>query len=189
MVMGIPAPGHATHNLGRKWDRQQYGIRDFAPCYRYLKTMSSSFRSGVSAGRIRWNDTNTEFYIWYTSTNCAKDIEIDYYDLPIPFDGAWAYVANDWFTDISYSTVNFNSCKDTPCTQWYTGTGTPPANQIDLRSVAAHEFGHTVEMGHSEVCDSSCSIMYPWINTGQTRRYLNAHDGQTIRATYPYPAS
>ena len=191
LVIGLPAPGYGTHNKGRTWDQQQFGIRDYAPCYRYLKSMSSSFRSRVSEARTKWNAANTEFYIWYTSSNCAKDIEVDYYDLPIPFDNAWAYVANDWFGNISYSTINFNSCKDSPngCTPWYTGTGTPPDTWIDLISVATHEFGHTVELGHSENCNPSCSIMYPWINPGETRRFLNSHDHQTLRAMYAYPAT
>jgi hypothetical protein len=191
MIAGAPATSSASHNTGRTWDQQQYQWYNYAPCYRYLKNINSDFRSRVSEARTKWNGTNTEFYIWHTTGTCAKDIEIDMYNLPIPFDGQWAYVANDLFTNISYSTINFNSCKDGPngCVFWHTGTGPPPADRIDALSVATHEFGHTIELGHSTVCESSCSVMYPYINVGDRRRNLNSHDYQSIRSMYSYPAT
>lgn len=41
---------------------------------------------------------------------------------------------------------------------WYTGTGTPPANRIDFFSIALHEFGHWLGLGHSDHPDA---VMFP----------------------------
>jgi hypothetical protein len=72
---------------------------------------------------------------------------------------------------------------------WYTSTGTPPANQPDLWSVAAHEFGHAGGFhDHWENYDSSlcgAHTMCKTIPAGTTnRRSLELHDQHTFAIVY-----
>lgn len=195
-----PATGSATHNVWRHWAAQQSGIYNYAPCYWFYAEVPTSFRTRFADARLRWNGAGTEFNLW--PGTCSRDIVVRYFDLAFPFQYAWAFTVNEpspapQTSPITGSTINFNSCMNPvigpggqlgPCVVWYTGTGTPPATQLDAISNQVHELGHTVELTHSSVCDSACSVMYPSIAQGQMRRNLNAHDLASIRAMYAYPA-
>ncbi|KAG8366878.1 hypothetical protein BUALT_Bualt16G0013800 [Buddleja alternifolia] len=61
--------------------------------------------------------------------------------------------------------------------RWSVG---PVANAFDLETIAVHEIGHLLGLGHSSVEEA---IMYPSIGLGQTKN-LHADDIQGIRALY-----
>jgi hypothetical protein len=77
---------------------------------------------------------------------------------------------------------------------WYVGSGTPPSNRDDLRSVVTHETGHTTGwVGHftgSTLCNPNdmatyhtmCATVPPLGTTGW--RYLEAHDLHTYDNAY-----
>jgi hypothetical protein len=62
--------------------------------------------------------------------------------------------------------------------QWSTS---PSGNQIDVESVALHEFGHALGLDHS----SAGTVMAPSILMGTTVRTLHSDDINGIRALYP----
>ena len=69
-------------------------------------------------------------------------------------------------------------------TPWNVGPDPTLYNEIDLESVACHEFGHTLGLGHSSV---SAATMYAYINYGNdTKRTLDQDDINGI--TYLYPS-
>lgn len=82
----------------------------------------------------------------------------------------------------------------TPGVGWYVGSGTPPSNRYDLRSIVTHETGHTTGwVGHftgSTLCDSGdmatfhtmCTPAAPPGTIGM--RYLEAHDVHTYGNAY-----
>ncbi|KAG8366851.1 hypothetical protein BUALT_Bualt16G0011000 [Buddleja alternifolia] len=61
--------------------------------------------------------------------------------------------------------------------RWSVG---PVANAFDLETIAVHEIGHLLGLGHSSVEEA---IMYPSIGLGETKN-LHADDIQGIRALY-----
>lgn len=70
---------------------------------------------------------------------------------------------------------------------WYTGTGMPPEEQIDLWSVASHEFGHTLGIEHFESGDPICipderETMCPFYSP--TLRIPAEHDRHGLDARY-----
>jgi uncharacterized repeat protein (TIGR01451 family) len=60
------------------------------------------------------------------------------------------------------------------------------ANQYDFQSVVTHELGHAIGFGHST---DSNSVMFPFLGTGMTHRFMTANDVTVIEgaATAPEP--
>jgi hypothetical protein len=66
---------------------------------------------------------------------------------------------------------------------WYTGTGTPPPTQYDWQSVALHEMGHCLGLGHEDRI-TPASVMSSTIDAGETQRTLTADDRAGRNAVY-----
>ncbi|GMI97911.1 hypothetical protein like AT1G59970 [Hibiscus trionum] len=58
----------------------------------------------------------------------------------------------------------------------------PSWSQVDLESVAVHEIGHNLGLGHSQ---DPNAIMFPTFQAGTTKRNLGQDDINGIRALYP----
>jgi hypothetical protein len=67
---------------------------------------------------------------------------------------------------------------------WYTGTGTPPADQVDWWSVAIHEMGHCLGLGHELRIINPKPVMYPSLEAGEVRRTLTPDDIAGRNAIY-----
>ncbi|KAL4283739.1 hypothetical protein GQ457_16G001810 [Hibiscus cannabinus] len=59
----------------------------------------------------------------------------------------------------------------------------PTGSQVDLESIAVHEIGHNLGLGHSE---DQNAIMFPTFNAGTTKRDLGQDDISGLRALYGY---
>lgn len=71
-----------------------------------------------------------------------------------------------------------------------TGNNTSTQYIADMESIALHELGHVLGLGHA--INESDSVMYPYINVGpnssdspSTARCLSANDVERIRSIYP----
>jgi hypothetical protein len=172
--------------LGRRWDPQQSGIYNYAPRYFFESDFPSpGCTSRAANGAAEWNAVQRELR-FLSGSGYSKWIEIQWHHLLFPFNDDFAFVDNDGIGDISNSFMNFNTSPDKPgggAYTWYCGTGTPGGSQVDMWSVAAHEFGHVVNLEHSAV--SSSDTMWPTIAVGSTsKRSLTTHDKAGIKALY-----
>ncbi|MCB9138336.1 MAG: matrixin family metalloprotease [Caldilineaceae bacterium] len=61
-------------------------------------------------------------------------------------------------------------------------TGAPTGDEIDLQSVALHEFGHWFVLGHDS---DAAAVMYYSMSSGQTKRALYSSDIDGITSIYP----
>ncbi len=68
------------------------------------------------------------------------------------FSAQWNSATSDWDWTISHFDIVFDDAEN-----WYYGTGTTPATQINFEAVALHELGHVIGLGH--VLNSD--VMYP----------------------------
>jgi hypothetical protein len=128
-----------------------------------------------------WNNVKSELYYSWDSPLCRVVVEWQ--------NITWLYPDDQW------GHTRVNACT-TPTTRhcaawitidsvgwsWYTGIGTPSSNQLDLRSALAHEWGHTVSLGH-EPSDSSF-VMYANLNYQQVRYIPKCAEAGVLRATY-----
>lgn len=182
------SPAEASHVNGRRWDRQQVGVRDYSPCYYFESDFpTGSHRSRISDGRNAWNNQTRELY-FAVITGCSQSthnaIYVKWDDLLAPFNDDLAFVQLDQFGDISDGIMNFNASPDKSgggTWSWYVSTGDAPGTHMDLWSTAVHEFGHCVETGHTT---NSADVMFTPQYAGAEKRTLSTHDKQSINAMY-----
>lgn len=65
---------------------------------------------------------------------------------------------------------------------WCMGPGFPSYSQVDFETVALHEFGHNLALGHST---DPNAVMYPYVTVGVAHRYLGTDDMAGGNALYP----
>ncbi len=69
---------------------------------------------------------------------------------------------------------------------WYTGTGDPGGNQMDLQNIATHEFGHAIGLGDLYSPVTSEQTMFGYSDTGEVyKRTLADGDKAGVLKLYP----
>ncbi|KAL5569514.1 hypothetical protein UlMin_026089 [Ulmus minor] len=89
-----------------------------------------------------------------------------------PFDGPSGTLAHAFSP--TNGRLHFDADED-----W---SSNPEENQFDFETVALHEIGHILGLGHEPSIPNA--IMYPSVTRGLTKRNLHADDIQGIRALY-----
>ncbi|KAK8510908.1 hypothetical protein V6N13_091284 [Hibiscus sabdariffa] len=67
--------------------------------------------------------------------------------------------------------------------KWNWSLSKPASDQIHVQSVAVHEFGHTIGLGHSNI---SKAIMFPSYNPGTIKTDLDQDDIDGLKDLYGY---
>lgn len=188
----IVVPAIATNNLNASWkDVPSGAYQNYIRYYFHssVPTSPTSFRTRIVNGAATWNSAQRElFFSQGTSSN--KLITITYEDLAFPNGDALAIsmtFAGACLGDICTGSMAYNS---TPSIfHFYTGTSTPNRNnnEVDLWSVAAHEFGHQVSLTHPGLATTfEFNTMYEEIDVGTIyARDRHSHDTEGINALYP----
>ncbi|KAJ4729247.1 metalloendoproteinase 2-MMP-like [Melia azedarach] len=146
-----------------------------------------TFRSGVEVVSLeelrpiiqrafqRWADVS-KFTFQEATEGAQADIVIGFYSMEHgdsrPFDGPGNVLAH------AFAPTNgmFHYDADE---NW--STTNPSTNQVDLESVAVHEIGHLLGLGHSS---DRNAIMFAEIPAGTVKRDLSQDDINGIRALY-----
>ena len=140
----------------------------------------------MNVGRNQWNKLGRHLYFCACASGPYR-VDVGYEDLGWPNQDYLA-VAMYWTIDgkISSADLLFNSWPDwyhEPDTLWFwSGNETDgvPSNKYDGRSLAAHEFGHTVALNHSDLPD----VMHAYFWAGVPRFLLSDHDKEGM-SQYP----
>ncbi|KAG8366852.1 hypothetical protein BUALT_Bualt16G0011100 [Buddleja alternifolia] len=127
-----------------------------------INAVTRAFQRWASATHFRFSQAqNSDLVIGFHRLNHGDGY---------PFDGPGGTLAH------AFAPTNGRFHYDAD-ERWSSG---PVAGAFDLETVALHEIGHLLGLGHSSVVEA---IMYPNISPGTTKN-LNADDIQGIRVLY-----
>lgn len=183
LMLTSVAPTLASDNTNASWKSDPFGVYANFIRFAYHASVPASFKPRILDGSNTWNNEGRELFFQNGNGN---EITITYEDLLFPNGDALAIsmtYAGACFPKICTGSMAFNTSPGNYT--FYTGTGTPNggANQVDLWSVAAHEWGHQVSLTHSS---NSADTMWGTTTAGDTKqRTLTTHDRQGINALYP----
>ena len=147
--------------------------------YRFRSSVSvsgmDSVRSVCARAFQKWASVS-HFTFQEVAAGAAADIEIGFHrgahGDDDAFDGQLGTLAHAFAPSVGW--LHFDAAE-----VWSTNPG---PQQVDLESVAVHEIGHVLGLGHEPGIPDA--IMYPEFSYGATKRDLHGDDIRGIRALY-----
>lgn len=151
--------------------------------------LSSGWASAVWEGARQWNNVTPSPFAFSATSSSSNTNDVWLANI----DGQYGTYAQTitYFpggTTITRFTLQFDSSEN-----WTGGLGAPSSDQLDSVSVAAHEMGHAMGLGHTQWW--RCAV---WVNEDDKPtmcgsypygkvyfRYLEQDDIDAINAKYP----
>ena len=189
-ILGPPAHGHRGL-IANRWVRDRRVEYDFT---RSIAKMPANSIERIKRGAGDWNKLGGSVRLIagskvanYSPTTCPSRYQKNaMHYLPIDGPSRTLGVANVCFDPNTRELYSMQITFDT-AESWFTGTGPPPSGQVDLWSVASHEFGHTLGIAHFTSGDPDCAVaeletMCPFYSPSM--RVPDDHDKHGFHAIY-----
>lgn len=146
---------------------------------------AADFLNAIVSASNTWNAVGTsDFLLTYDGTTNATETGFNgTNEILFAHEGTDSPtgLARFWFTAdfvIVEADIWFNDDYN------WDATGSPKFTEVDLESVALHEFGHWLALGHD---DASTAVMFPTLTMGTTKRELHQNEVDGISFIYPRP--
>ena len=163
LLLSIIVPASAYVYNGQMWENK------YANAY-WDSSFPDSWKPSARNAMGAWNNAGADFRFYEVS--CQNKL----YYTPLGSGSSTLARATWWYTGnyITKATIEFNSDKS-----WSTSG---ESGKFDVQSVATHEFGHWLSLGHSSNTDAT---MYAYIDPGETKkRTLHSDDIAGIKYIY-----
>jgi hypothetical protein len=145
----------------------------------------TAFLDAIRGAAATWTNVDTAAFTFEYAGPTAQQTVTQNYVNEIIFmdqgmDSGILGQARYWYTlpnrELIEADIWFNGAYD------FDATGSPEPAEIDLQSVALHEFGHWLSLGHD---DNPAAVMYYALYAGVLKRNLYQTDIDGISAIYP----
>ncbi len=156
----------------------------------FYKNVPDTWSTSVDNGAFAWNGVAKFSFQDHGSTGRGGPIQDGYSTVCRgTIDGPGGTLAQTtiwyhwwWPWWIAEADIKFDGAES-----WYAGTGTCPINQYDVWNVAAHEFGHWLQLNDLYISSASEETMYGYASIGETKkRNIYCGDIYGIRYIYGY---
>lgn len=165
---------------------------------------SASERSHIIDMTSEWNVVGSGFTTFF-NVNSSPTTDPDHQDIDDYTDGTLGvYISNGEvkalpkealaitvisgveksdYIEIRHADIFFNK------QDWSFTVDENVTNKYDLPSVALHEFGHFLGLGHTDSSVEECSVMLPSISTGDVKRSPCQYDEESMIDNYTSSSS
>jgi hypothetical protein len=209
-VVGVHlAPATANATAAAHWPRkfaQAANPGDVFVCNNCVAPFNTATaQASMHAGRVPWNNVpNTavqfDFSALFAQSSSSCPTTVGRINV-----GATGLSTNLAQTtrcpatgDIERAIILFDTSPSDDIFDWYTGSGTPAADEWDLRSASTHEFGHVT--GAADINTNPPPFLCPpqssdpltmcggaFFDPGDTYpRTITSHESSDVQAKYPY---
>ena len=150
---------------------------------------AGAYQTRVSEARFNWNKANSHLYFYWDQSATVgpqSNVSVRWIDITTPIPDNTLGLAFLQGCPVPqdrncYGTINID--KYAAGYAWYTGTiTTVPAQQFDLETLAAHEWGHLLQFSHDT--SSSSYVMDAPLDFAFQNRCPNNHEVSTLRSMY-----
>lgn len=147
-----------------------------------LSGFPSGWSSHMIASADTWTAVTSSPFTWQNVSSGGWSVSYGYIDGPLGIAGQTLVLPPGVIVFMSLTMDNSEN--------WYVGTGVPPSNSTDVRSIATHEFGHGLGLAHTggiycpgNTNNATMCLGYPlgsyWART------LEGDDRNGLRYLYP----
>ncbi len=150
--------------------------------YTYSYYLPQAFQNGTDRGAYRWTKVKRSSWVWIKNATSLNWIHYG------NIDGRGGILGQTfrYGNPITNFTITYDRSEN-----WYTGADIPASNQVDLESIAAHEFGHALGLGHTQstYCTGAhntwATMCGAYLLGAITPRTLEDDDKNGVSALYP----
>lgn len=151
--------------------------------YRMDSTIPSGWIGYLRNGGNAWTNVTPSHWVWNYSTSSGWWLSYGSIDGPLGYLGETTKgIVGGIFVYVSFK---YDTAED-----WYVGGGVPGANQIDLQSIATHEFGHGLGLDHTSgiYCPgntNNATMCTTYVIGSYFVRTLEGDDRNGVNTLYP----
>lgn len=179
------SPVLATHQTNSLWRNYYNNGHNNTVWYCFDPSFpGGNYQYRVNDARAAWNNVHSELYFVWNSYPTCGELVVYWHDIQKPFYDnllGWSIVVSCPTPPDRHCSAEITLDDNAAGNTWYTGIGTPPSGQYDLRSMASHEWGHITSLRHST--DPSF-VMYPNLGPTIVRYIPKCHESDTLRTMY-----